>query len=396
VDEHPNWRRKLPLGLEGWPSDPRVIATVEAMAERSLASHRPARVPDATYRIQLHKDFRFADAIKLIPYLARLGISHLYSSPFLKARPGSTHGYDVIDHNAVNPEIGTEAELRDLIDTLKSHGMGLVPDLVPNHMGVLHADNAWWLDVLEKGKGSEYARVFDIDWSRGKLLLPVLGKHYGQALEDGELKLEQKGGRWSVRYFDHRFPLNARSTRFLKLKRPKDTLDLHKILEQQYYRLAYWRVASDEINYRRFFEITDLAGVRQEDRTVFEATHGLVLRLAKRGGVDGLRIDHPDGLADPQEYFERLNQTFARPWVVVEKILADYEKLPDDWPIHGTTGYRFVNVLSGVFIDRLAEPHFDRIYQRFTGEHATFEEISVTSRYLIMSTTLAAELFMLS
>jgi len=216
VDEHPNWRRKLPLALEAWPSEPRVAATAEAMAERAIARGRPQRVPEGTYRLQFHKDFRFADAIKLVPYLARLGVSHLYSSPFLKARPGSMHGYDVIDHNAVNPEIGTEAELRKLIDTLREHHMGLVPDLVPNHMGVLHADNAWWLDVLEKGRASTYARFFDIDWSRGKLLLPVLGKHYGEALEAGELKLENKGGRWSVRYFDHRFPLNAKSTRALK------------------------------------------------------------------------------------------------------------------------------------------------------------------------------------
>src|SRR3954467_9402348 len=396
VDEHPNWRRKLPLSLESWPSDPRLIATVEAMAERSLAAHRPRRVPDATYRIQLHKDFRFADAIKLVPYLARLGISHLYASPFLKARPGSTHGYDVIDHNAVNPEIGTEPELRKLMDTLREHGMGLVPDLVPNHMGVLHADNAWWLDVLEKGKNSEYAKVFDIDWSRGKLLLPVLGKHYGQALEDGELKLEQKNGRWSVRYFDHRFPLNARSTRFLKLKRPKDSLDLHKVLEQQYYRLAYWRVASDDINYRRFFEITDLAGIRIEDKTVFEATHALIHRLAKRGGIDGLRIDHPDGLSDPQQYLERLQEAFGRPWVVVEKILAEHEQLKSDWPVHGETGYRFVNLLTGVYIDQAAEGLFDRIYQRFTGERLSFEDIAIRSRHLIMATTLAAELLMLS
>src|SRR5436190_836112 len=159
------------------------------------------RDPDATYRFQFHAKFRFADAIKLVPYLAKLGISHLYASPFLKARPGSTHGYDIIDHNAVNPEIGTERELHTLLDTLKRHGMGLVPDLVPNHMGVLHADNAWWLDVLEKGRASPYARFFDIDWSRGKLLLPVLGRHYGEALEKGELKLENHGGRWSVRYF---------------------------------------------------------------------------------------------------------------------------------------------------------------------------------------------------
>ncbi|MFN2644994.1 MAG: malto-oligosyltrehalose synthase, partial [Burkholderiales bacterium] len=370
-------------------------ATVEAMAERAIARGRPQRVPDATYRLQFHKGFRFSDALELVPYLARLGVSHLYSSPFLKARPGSTHGYDVIDHNAVNPEIGTEAELRKLIDTLRSHGMGLIPDLVPNHMGVLHADNAWWLDVLEKGRASPYARFFDIDWSRGKLLLPVLGRHYGEALEAGELKLESKGGRWSVRYYGHRFPLNAKSTRNLK-KPVRDPLMLHRILEQQHYRLAYWRVASDEINYRRFFEITDLAGVRVEDRTVFEATHALITRLARRGGIDGLRIDHPDGLGDPREYLERLNETFNRPWIVVEKILAPYEQLPEDWPVHGTTGYPYVNLLTDVYVERAAEPHFDRVYQRFTGERASFAEISVVSRNLIMNTTLAAELFMLS
>ena len=399
VDQHPNWRRKLPLALEKWPNDPRVSALADAMAERSLISTagalHPLRVPDATYRVQFHRKFRFKDAIALVPYLATLGITHLYSSPFLKARPGSTHGYDIIDHNAVNPEIGTEAELHKLIGELKKHGMGLIPDLVPNHMGVLHADNAWWLDVLEKGPGSPYARFFDIDWSRGKLLLPVLGKHYGEALEAGELKLEKsRNGRWSVRYFDHSFPLNAKSSR--NLRPVKDSLALHRVLEQQYYRLAFWRVASDEINYRRFFEIADLAGVRVEDRTVFEATHGLMSRLAKRGGIDGVRIDHPDGLADPRQYLERLHEIFTRPWVVVEKICADHEALPEDWPVHGETGYRFVNQLSGLFIDGSAESHFDRLYQRFTNDRRSFEEIAYDSRHLIMNTTLAAELYMLS
>src|SRR5258708_6689632 len=195
--------------------------------------------PRATYRLQFNRDFTFTDAGALVDYLADLGISHVYASPFLKARPGSTHGYDIIDHNAVNPEIGTERELNLLIETLRQHGMGLVPDLVPNHMGVLHADNAWWLDVLEKGRASPYARFFDIDWSRGKLLLPVLVKHYGVALEAGELKLENKAGRWSVRYFDHRFPLSAKTTR--NLKPIKDPMALHRLLERQHYRLAYWR-----------------------------------------------------------------------------------------------------------------------------------------------------------
>jgi (1->4)-alpha-D-glucan 1-alpha-D-glucosylmutase len=394
VNQHPNWRRKLPLALERWPADERVAALAGIMAERGIGKAAPRTVPVATYRMQFHKDFRFKDARALVPYLASLGISHLYASPFLKARPGSTHGYDVIDHNSVNPEIGTEAELNELIKTLKQHGMGMVLDLVPNHMGVLHADNAWWLDVLEKGRASPYAKFFDIDWARGKLLLPVLGKHYGDALESGELKLERKGGKWGLRYFDHRFPLNAKSQR--GLKPPKDSLALHRLLEKQYYRLAYWRVASDEINYRRFFEITDLAGIRVEDRTVFEATHGLVSRLAKAGGIDGVRIDHPDGLADPKQYFERLNGLFPRRWIVLEKILAEHERLPDDWPVHGETGYQFVNMLSGVFVDPAAESRFDRAYHRFTGERRSFAEIARESRYLIMATTLSAELFMLS
>jgi (1->4)-alpha-D-glucan 1-alpha-D-glucosylmutase len=389
VDQHPNWRRKLPLALERWRADPRVAELENVMAERAVAKGAPAVVPVATYRLQFHKEFGFRQAKALVPYLGKLGISHLYASPFLKARPGSTHGYDVVDHNQINPEIGSERDLHELIDELKKHDMGMVVDLVPNHMGVLHADNAWWLDVLEKGPASPYARFFDIDWARGKLLLPVLGKHYGEALE--ELKVEKKDGKWSVRYFEHRFPLNQKN-----LKPPKDTLALHRLLEKQHYRLAYWRVASDEINYRRFFEITDLAGVRVEDPAVFEATHAFVARLAKGGGIDGVRIDHPDGLADPKQYFERLGELFPRRWIVIEKILADHEKLPDDWPVHGETGYRFVNLLTGVYVDTAAESRFDRIYRRFTGDARSFEEIARESRWLIMATTLAAELYMLS
>ena len=401
VEQHPNWRRKLPLALERWGAEARVAALAGVMAERSVAKGAPLVVPVATYRLQFHRGFKFKDATALVPYLASLGISHVYASPFLKARPGSTHGYDVVDPSQVNPEIGTQGDLKELLRTLKQHGMGMVLDLVPNHMGVLQADNPWWLDVLEKGRASPYARFFDVDWASGKLLLPVLGKHYGEALED--LKLEKKNGKWSVRYFEHRFPLNAKSQKGLKAP-PRDSLELHRLLEKQYYRLAYWRVASDEINYRRFFEITGLAGVRVEDRAVFEATHSLVAQLAKRGGklaegtggIDGVRIDHPDGLADPQQYFEWLAQLFPRRWIVIEKILAHREQLPEDWPVHGETGYRFVNLLTGVFIDGSAESRFDRIYQRFTGHRRSFAEIARESRWLIMATTLAAELYMLS
>ena len=398
VDEHPNWRRKLPVSLERWKGDARVQRLAASMAERSSfkdsLSFVPKRVPVATYRLQLHKQFRFADATALVPYLAELGVSHVYASPFLKARPGSTHGYDVVDHGSINPEIGTEADLRRLLDTLRRHGMGLVIDVVPNHMGVLHGDNPWWQDVLEKGRASPYAKFFDIDWQRGRgrLLLPVLGRHYGEALDEGEIRLarEEKKGPWRVTYYDQSFPLNRKTAR--SAKPTKDALALHRLLEKQHYRLAFWRVASDEINYRRFFEITDLAALRAEDKAVFEATHALIGRLAREPGVDGLRIDHPDGLSDPEQYFERLRSLGERPWVVIEKILADYEALPRHWKVHGTTGYRFANLLTGAFIDSTAAQRFERGYQRFTDERESFEQLSYESRMLIMSTTLAAEL----
>ncbi len=389
IDEHPNWRRKLPVRLEDWTRDPRVKSLARAIAPLRGVG---ARVPRATYRLQLNKSFRFADATAIVPYLASLGISHVYASPFLKARPGSMHGYDIVDHSRLNPEIGTEAELERLLAELRRHAMGLVMDIVPNHMGVMHGDNAWWQDVLEKGRASPYAKFFDIDWLPakrelwGKVLLGVLGDHYGKVLEKGELK----PGRGVVKYYEHEFPLN-RKTRAAKLP-AKDPLAMHRLLERQNYRLAFWRVAADEINYRRFFEIVDLAAIRQEERGVFEATHKLVARLALTPGVDGLRVDHPDGLADPREYFERLQQRCGRPWVVVEKIVADHETLPGDWPVHGTTGYRFANLLTGLFINSSSEVRFSRIYQRFTGDRRPFDEISYESRMLIMHTTLAADL----
>jgi (1->4)-alpha-D-glucan 1-alpha-D-glucosylmutase len=393
VDQHPNWRRKLPLPLERWAADSRMQATAQLFAPRRPIDD-PAAPPVATYRLQFHSGFRFADALARIPYLARLGVSHLYASPFLRSRPGSLHGYDVVDHNAVNPEVGTVAELEQLIEALDRHGMHLVLDVVPNHMAVLGTDNAWWQDVLEKGRASAYARYFDIDWSRGKLLLPVLGRHYGEALEAGEIRLAREHGRWVVRYREHRFPLRPATAR--RLRATKDPRALHRLLGRQHYRLAYWRVASDEINYRRFFEITDLAALRVEDPEVFEATHALIARLAAKRAVSGARVDHPDGLADPCRYLERLGGLFFRPWVLVEKILADHERLREDWPAHGTTGYRFAHVLTGAFLDAQAEPQFRRIYERFTGATESYDEIARDCRMLIMNTTLAAELRSLS
>jgi len=396
VDGHPNWRRRLPVRLEAWEADARVASLARALAPlRGLG----VRVPRATYRLQLHKDFRFRDATALVPYLAELGVSHVYASPFLKARPGSAHGYDIVDHSRVNPEIGSEAELKRLLAALARHGMGIVLDVVPNHMGVLQGDNAWWLDVLEKGRGSRYAKYFDIDWRpanpqlRGKVLLGVLGEHYGEVLEKRQIRLAGGG----LRYFSHRFPLRAGSR---PRKARLDPLAMHALLEKQHYRLAFWRVASDDINYRRFFEIADLAALRVEDPEVFEDTHRLIARLCETGVVHGLRIDHPDGLADPSAYFERLRAMAEarglRPWIVVEKIFAGHETLPADWAVQGTTGYRFANILTGLFIDGSAERRFERIYQRFTRERRNFEEIAYLSRLLIMGTTLAAELNMLT
>jgi (1->4)-alpha-D-glucan 1-alpha-D-glucosylmutase len=404
VEGHPNWRRKLPVPHERWSADERVASLAGL-----LAPWRPMgkRIPRATYRLQLNKSFGFAQARALVPYLERLGVSHLYASPFLKARAGSMHGYDIIDHASVNPEIGTRAGLDALIGELERRGMGLVLDVVPNHMGVLEAENPWWLDVLENGQASRYAGYFDIDWNpakpelRGKVLLAVLGSHYGEALEKGELRLVREQGKWRVGYYDHRFPLSGVTQDFLSGKKKfsaksTNALELHQLLERQHYRLAYWRVASDEINYRRFFEITGLAALRVEDREVFEASHALIARLCAHPAVDGLRIDHPDGLADPQVYFERLRELCGRPWIVLEKILAGYEKLPADWQVQGTTGYRFANVLTGLFVDAAAEGRFDRIYRRFTGEARSCEAIAYESRMLIMGTTLAAELNMLA
>ncbi|HEX6691238.1 MAG TPA: 4-alpha-glucanotransferase, partial [Burkholderiales bacterium] len=396
VEGHPNWQRKLPLEMERWAADRRVGALHESMQERSAgksALPAPAHPPAATYRLQLSREFRFADAEALAPYLAQLGVSHVYASPFLKARPGSQHGYDVVDPRRVNPEIGSEAALGRLLAKLRANGMGLLLDVVPNHMGVLRADNPWWQDVLQRGRASRYAKFFDIDWSPGRVLLPVLGSHYGEALDKGEIRLVRERGAWRIAYHDHRFPLKKGS---LKGK-IKDSLALHRLLEQQHYRLAYWRVASDEINYRRFFEIAELAALCVEDPEVFEQTHAFIGKLAQRPGVDGARVDHPDGLADPRRYLEHLAALFERPpWLLVEKILADHEALPEDWSAHGTTGYRFANLLTGLFVDTAAEQHFDRAYRRFTGEQRSFDEIARMSRVLIMSTTLAAELDLLA
>jgi (1->4)-alpha-D-glucan 1-alpha-D-glucosylmutase len=417
--------------------------------------------PRATYRLQFNRDFTFRDALALVPYLAELGISHVYASPLTEAKPGSTHGYDIVNHNRLNPEIGTDDEFRVVVDALHQHGMGLILDIVPNHMGV-GADNAWWFDVLEWGESSPYAHYFDINWDaarpdlKGRVLLPVLGGQYGAILESGEIELrfDDAQGTFSFWYYGHRFPispfqyarilaaggpaLNGLTAEFVALRgmrggarnkasalkqrlaetsqrpeiaaaidtavktwvgapgHPSGFRPLHRLLEAQAYRLAYWRVAADEINYRRFFNINDLAGLRVELPELFAETHRLIFAMVERGDVDGLRIDHIDGLFDPAAYLAALRGKLPPPMTIVaEKILAHYEKLPD-WPIDGSTGYDFVNQLLGLFIDPEAESAMTRLYQRLTGRAFDFDAVLEACKRRIMDVNLSSEMNVLA
>ncbi len=460
-----------------------------------------SRIPVSTYRLQLNKDFTFAQATEIVPYLCDIGISHCYVSPCLKARPGSMHGYDIVDHNSFNPEIGMEEEFNRFVATLHERGMGLIMDIVPNHMGIMGSDNAWWLDVLENGQASIYAEFFDIDWHplkeelHGKVLIPVLNDHYGVVLEAGDLKLifNQERGEFDISFHEHRFPLDpkeyprilqrcdagagansgggepspdvlelqslitsfghlpsrqeaigdriaernrdkeihkrrlselaSRSTEIANCinfaidsingdpANPPSFEELHEIIKAQAFRLANWRVASDDINYRRFFDTNDLAGIRVEKEEVFEASHRLVLRLIAEGKVDGFRLDHPDGLYDPVQYFERLRTGIAaavnatsdgkdsetnRRYVVIEKILTGAERLPPEWAVDGTTGYDFSNLVNGVFVDSSAVMRMERIYRNFISDEIDFEELAYTTRKLIIRVALVSELNVLA
>jgi len=450
--------------------------------DRELAdTPAPARIPRATYRVQLNADFTFNDLTAIVPYLAALGISHVYCSPYFRARAGSTHGYDVVDHNSFNPEIGSREDFERLVAQLRAHGMGHILDIVPNHVGVMGSDNAWWMDVLENGQASIYADYFDIDWNpvntalADKVLVPVLAEPYGVVLERGELELrfERELGSFAIHYHEHRLPLDPRTyPRILdaalaiephaaleKLRRlfgalpdrrgptpdhagernrdkeahkralaglavadpaVSATLDravasvsgnpadpasfdpLHELLESQAFRLAYWRVASDDINYRRFFDVNDLAALRVENEAVFEATHRLVLELIGSGSLDGLRIDHADGLYDPLGYFRRLTARIAQVtagagasraiYLVAEKITASFERLPADWPLHGETGYHFANVVNRLLVDTASKGRMGRTYRSFIGEPRQWPDIAYECQHRVLRKSLASEL----
>lgn len=338
-------------------------------------------VPTATYRLQLQPAFPFAAAAAAVPRLASLGVSHLHLSPVLEAVPGSAHGYDVVDHARVRGELGGEEGLRALSRTAREHGLGLVVDIVPNHMAMAPRHNRALWEVLREGPESPYARWFDIDWAAGggQVLLPVLGGPVGDEMDrltvDGDV----------LRYHDHVFPLRESTGK----------LPLPQLLDAQWYRPVWWRLARTELNYRRFFSISELIGVRVEDPEVFDATHGTILRLLDQGVVDGLRVDHPDGLADPDAYLARLHTATGGRWTVVEKILADGERLPSAWPVAGTTGYDALRQVDGLFTDPEGAGELLGRYRRFAAPPpdlgGDWEATLRRAAYQVLTHELAAE-----
>lgn len=374
--------------------------------------------PRALGRLQFHAGFTFDDAVRVVDYYARLGVSHLYASPILRARAGSMHGYDVVDCHQVNPEIGGEEGLRRLVAALRSRGMGLIVDIVPNHMGV-GPENAWWMDVLRHGRESRYAGHFDIDWQspdpllRGRLLLPILGAGYDTTLREGHLRLVRRRDEWMLRIYDDHLPLSPASTSALgddalathDVASEEGRARLHALIEKQHYRLAFWKLASDMVNYRRFFDINELAGLRIERTAVFEDTHRTIFRLYAEGLIDGVRCDHVDGLADPRRYCRQLRHRFERlrsqrpgdawpgaAYVVVEKILADGERLRGDWRVDGTTGYEFMDEVSAVLHDESGEAPLTGLWRKLTGEAADFATQAVQARRQILVDSFESEL----
>jgi (1->4)-alpha-D-glucan 1-alpha-D-glucosylmutase len=451
-----------------------------SLPRATAAADSGAVIPRATYRVQLNAGFTFRDATAIVPYLAALGVSHVYCSPYFRARAGSAHGYDVVDHNSFNPEIGDREDFERFVAVLRAHRMGHIVDIVPNHVGILGAENDWWMDVLENGEASAYAEFFDIDWAppnpdrAHKVLVPVLADSYGAVLERGELELrfEPASGSFAAYYHSNRFPLDPRSyprildrvaaltysaelenirralaalperrgtspeqiaerqrakeqhkqrLRALAAANPAVTAAieaavrsfmgtagepasfdaLHELLELQAFHLAYWRVAADDINYRRFFDVNDLAALRVENAAVFTVTHRLLLQLVAEGKIDGLRVDHVDGLHDPAGYVRRLQHAIGKVtgsvaacplYLVVEKISAAFEHLPSQWLVHGETGYHFANVVSRMLIDAATRVRMDRVYRGATGEAQEWRDVAYECQQLVLRRSLASEL----
>jgi (1->4)-alpha-D-glucan 1-alpha-D-glucosylmutase len=435
----------------------------------------PPAIPIATYRLQLSADFDFDAAAAVVPYLKALGITHVYASPFLKARKGSTHGYDIVDHAEFNPELGGEQGFERLSVVLKQHDLGLILDFVPNHVGVHFADNPWWLDVLEWGPASPHAVSFDIDWdllpyrARGGVLLPIIGSSYGQALERGEIELRYDAGEgsFSAWYFEHRLPIAperyseilravikeaaaedspagknilALASRYRGFRHPNrneapdfkaelnaipggpaiierglaayragpdraaQTLALHHLLERQHYKLGHWRLASSDINYRRFFDVNTLAGLRVEDGGTFDAIHRLVKTLIAEGKLQGLRLDHIDGLRDPAQYFQRLRRLIRaaqgnppKPfYMVIEKILGEHEKLHAFGGVHGTTGYEWMNAITQLLVDGNGLAPLDEIWRQISNQSPKLEPVLKDAKRRVLETLLTSEFTVLT
>ncbi len=422
--------------------------------------NNPAHVPTATYRLQLHAGFTFEQAAGVADYLARLGVSHAYASPYLQAAPHSTHGYDVVNHSRLNDELGAEAGHETFCRTLQRNNLGQVLDIVPNHMAI-SAQNTWWQDVLRNGPASPFADYFDIDWDppeprlRGKVLMPILGDHYGRALEAGLVRLCRNGAAFHVRYYDHVVPVSfctlgeiietaagqcdnatlayiadtmnmfrtggtgvdavrcardqgvlaGQLSRLLeedpavaravdvaveRINADADAMDA--LLARQHYRLAWWRTASQELNYRRFFDINELVGLRTDREPVFAATHSLILKWVDEGLIDGLRVDHPDGLRDPEGYFQRLATAAPDAWLLAEKILEPREHLRESWPVDGTTGYDFANQVGGLFVDPAGEGPLTQFYRHFTGQTEDFETLVYRKKQQVLRMSFATDL----
>lgn len=434
----------------------------------------PPAIPLATYRLQLTADFDFDKAAAVVPYLKALGITHLYASPVMKARKGSTHGYDTVDHSQFNPELGGEPGFVRLSEALTRHDLGLIIDFVPNHVGVHFADNPWWLDVLEWGQASPHAVSFDIDWdqlafrARGGVLLPILGSSYGEALERGEIELryDPDEGSFSAWYFEHRLPiaperyaemlrmivkeadateteagkrLLSLAARYTGLRRPNrkeapgfkaelrdlagaadiiarglaayraasdrpaQTLALHHLLERQHYKLGHWRLASSDINYRRFFDVNGLAGLRVEDPGTFAATHRLVKQLVADGNLQGIRLDHIDGLRDPAQYCQRLRrlvrdaQGNTKPfYTVIEKILCEHERLPHFAGVQGTTGYEWMNVITQVLVDAKGLDALDETWRQVSNRPPRLAPYVKDAKRRVLETLLTSEFIVLT
>ena len=451
-----------------------------------MASRR--RVPIATYRLQFNRHFTFKDATEVIPYLQKLGVSDIYSSPFFRSRPDSDHGYDVTNHNEFNLRIGTREDFDAMVAALKQRDMGQVADFVPNHMGIIDPQNEWWMDVLENGPSSRFASFFDIDWDplkeelRNKVLLPILGDQYGRVLERGEFHIQFGEGGFFLTYYSWVFPLNPRTYHFilrialqklgqysdedmyldlesiltaLEYLPPRTDTDEEKIRERarekevvkrriarlcnecpqvedaielairelegkvgnarsfdkldellnaQAYRLSYWKVAAEEINYRRFFDVNELAAIRVENPVVFNTIHKLIFELLDSGSVTGLRIDHVDGLRDPKQYLTALQRRYSELasgdpteparglYLIVEKILSEDEKLRSDWPVFGTTGYDFSTDVTQLLVDSSSGERFSTIYRDFIERFVHFESLIYEKKKLVMDVLLASDI----